>query len=49
VIEQTRQVGVAGHSPSAAYLIGGTLLTGLACELSFRSFQKAKRAFSDVM
>jgi lipopolysaccharide transport system permease protein len=49
VIEQTRQVGVTGHAPSAGYLIGGTLLTVLACELSFRSFQKAKRAFPDVM
>jgi lipopolysaccharide transport system permease protein len=49
VIEQTRQVAVAGQSPGVGYLIGGTLLAGLACELSYRSFQKAKRAFADVM
>jgi len=49
VIEQTRQVVVAGNPPGAGYLIGGTLLATLACELSFRSFQKAKRAFADVM
>jgi lipopolysaccharide transport system permease protein len=49
VIEQTRQVVVAGKPPEAGYLIGGTLLAMLACELSFRSFQKAKRAFADVM
>ena len=49
VIEQTRQVVVAGKPPGAGYLIGGTLLAALACELSYRSFQKAKRAFADVM
>jgi len=49
VIEQTRQVVVAGKPPGAGYLIGGILLATLACELSFRSFQKAKRAFADVM
>jgi len=40
---------VAGNPPGAWYLIGGTLLAALACELSYRSFQKSKRAFSDVM
>jgi len=49
VIEQTRQVAVAGQNPGLDYLIGGTLLAGIASELSFRSFQKAKRAFADVM
>lgn len=49
VIEQTRQVVVAGQSPGASYLIYGTLLTGLSCEVAYRSFQKAKRAFADVM
>jgi lipopolysaccharide transport system permease protein len=49
VIEQTRQVVVAGNPPGAWYLIGGTLLAALACEMSYRSFQKAKRAFADVM
>jgi lipopolysaccharide transport system permease protein len=49
VIEQTRQVVVAGKPPGAEYLIGGTILTWLACEVSYRSFQKAKKAFADVM
>lgn len=49
VIEETRQVAINGHSPSLMYLIGGILLGVIACELSFRSFQKAKRAFADVM
>jgi lipopolysaccharide transport system permease protein len=49
VIEHTRQVVVAGKPPGAGYLIGGTILAGLACELSYRSFQNAKRAFADMM
>jgi lipopolysaccharide transport system permease protein len=49
VIEQTRQVVIAGEHPQATYLIAGTLVAGLACELSFRLFQKTKRAFADVM
>jgi lipopolysaccharide transport system permease protein len=49
VIEQTRQVVVAGKPPGAGYLIGGTILAALACELSYHSFQKAKGAFADVM
>ncbi len=49
VIEQTRQVAIAGQPPAVAYIIGGTLLAALACEASFRSFQKCKRAFADVM
>ncbi|MCP9885393.1 ABC transporter permease [Synechococcus sp. ATX 2A4] len=49
VIEQTRMVVIAGEHPQASYLIAGTLIAGLACELSFRLFQKTKRAFADVM
>jgi lipopolysaccharide transport system permease protein len=49
VIEQTRKVLIAGEHPQAGYLIAGTIITGLACELSFRLFQKTKRAFADVM
>ncbi|NQW39119.1 MAG: ABC transporter permease [Cyanobacteria bacterium] len=49
VIEQTRKVLIAGEHPQASYLIAGTIITGLACELSFRLFQKTKRAFADVM
>jgi lipopolysaccharide transport system permease protein len=49
VIEQTRRVLVDGSQPSLSYLIMGTILTTLICEASFRSFQKAKRAFADVL
>jgi lipopolysaccharide transport system permease protein len=49
VIEQTRQVVISGKHPQFSYLIVGTLLTALICELSFRMFQKTKRAFADVI
>jgi lipopolysaccharide transport system permease protein len=49
VIEQTRLVVVSGHAPSSSYLLGGCAATLIACEISFRTFQKAKRAFADVM
>jgi len=49
VIEQTRIVTLLGHPPSSSYLLAGILITLVACELSFRGFQKAKRAFADVM
>jgi lipopolysaccharide transport system permease protein len=49
VIEQTRIVTLLGHPPSSSYLFAGILITLVACELSFRGFQKAKRAFADVM
>jgi lipopolysaccharide transport system permease protein len=49
VIEQTRLITVQGHAPSIGYLAGGLLIAVVACELCFRSFQKAKRAFADVI
>jgi lipopolysaccharide transport system permease protein len=49
VIEQTRRVLVDGSQPSLSYLIMATILTTVICEASFRSFQKAKRAFADVL
>lgn len=48
-IEQTRRCTVQGLHPSYGYLIVGTLLTFMACELSFRGFQKSKKAFADVI
>jgi lipopolysaccharide transport system permease protein len=48
-IEQTRRILIDGNHPQVAYLITGTLIAVLACESSFRLFQKAKRAFADVM
>ncbi|MCT0224990.1 ABC transporter permease [Synechococcus sp. CS-1328] len=49
VIEQTRDVAIKGLPPSASYLVIGTALGLLACELSFRLFQKARRGFADVL
>lgn len=49
VIEQTRTITIEGHSPSPAYLITGMVIGLVACEACFRAFQKAKRAFADVM
>jgi lipopolysaccharide transport system permease protein len=49
VIEQTRRVAVQGLHPQASYLITGIGVTVLACELSFRAFQKSKGAFADVI
>jgi lipopolysaccharide transport system permease protein len=49
VIEQTRRVTVQGVSPDWTYLLVGTIITIAACELSFRGFQKSRRAFADVL
>jgi lipopolysaccharide transport system permease protein len=49
VIEQTRRVAVSGQPPSLGYLAWGALLGLLACEIAFRSFQKARRGFADVL
>ena len=45
--EARRQL--AGEAPSMSYLILAIPLTTIFCEISFRSFQKAKRAFADVL
>lgn len=49
VIEQTRRVAVNGLAPSLGYLLGGSVLGLVACELAFRAFQKARRGFADVL
>lgn len=49
VIEQTRRVAVQGLNPDPSYIIIGIGITLVACELSFRSFMKAKKAFADVL
>jgi lipopolysaccharide transport system permease protein len=49
IIEQTRRVAVQGLWPSAAYLLIGALLAVLACEVSYRIFQRARRGFADVI
>lgn len=49
VIEQTRRVAVSSQAPSLGYLIVGSVTGILLCEASFRSFQRARRAFADVL
>ncbi len=49
IIEQTRRVTVAGLSPSLAYVLVGTILGLAACEISYRSFERARRGFADVL
>jgi len=49
VIEQTRGILIDGTSPSLAYIASGTVLTLVLCEISFRFFCRAKRAFADVI
>jgi lipopolysaccharide transport system permease protein len=49
VIEQTRRVLVQGEGPQAAYLLLGIPAGLLACEISFRLFQRARRGFADVI
>ena len=49
VIEQTRRVAVKGIDPDWAYILIGTIIALLACELSFRGFQRSKKAFADVL
>jgi lipopolysaccharide transport system permease protein len=49
VIEQTRRAAVQGLNPDLHYVVLGILMTLTACELSFRGFQKSKRAFADVL
>lgn len=49
IIEQTRRVAVQGLPPSFSYLFLGTLLALAVCELSYRFFQKSRRAFADVL
>ena len=49
IIEQTRRVTIQGINPQPLYIIIGTITTLILCEISFRIFQKSKRAFADVL
>lgn len=49
VIEETRAVLLLGHHPSPLYVMLGTLLSLLFCEISFRIFCRAKPAFADYV
>jgi lipopolysaccharide transport system permease protein len=48
-IEQTRRVAVEGLAPSKSYLVSGTGLGLIGCELAFRGFNRARRGFADVL
>ena len=49
IIEETRRVCIAGLSPHINYLISGSMLALLLCELGYRCFEKARRGFADVI
>ena len=49
IIEQTRRVAVNGLNPNLIYLTAGIAMSALAAELAFRSFQKSRAGFSDVL
>jgi lipopolysaccharide transport system permease protein len=49
VIEQTRRVSVQGLNPDWPYLALGISIAFVACEISFRGFQRSKGAFADVL
>ena len=49
IIEQTRLVAVNGVLPQAHYIIFGTIIGLILCEISFRFFQRARRGFADVL
>jgi lipopolysaccharide transport system permease protein len=49
VIEQTRRVVIQDLFPEFSYIISGIVIGTITCELSFRTFQKSKRAFADVL
>jgi lipopolysaccharide transport system permease protein len=49
IIEETRRICVSGQPPHLLYLIIGIPLGLVVCELGFRSFQKSRRGFADVL
>lgn len=48
-IEQTRQVLIVGENPNKLYLLMGSIVGVLICELSYRVSKKSQRAFADVI
>jgi lipopolysaccharide transport system permease protein len=49
IIQETRRICVNGQPPQPLYLLLGIGLGLVVCELGYRSFQKSRRAFADVM
>jgi lipopolysaccharide transport system permease protein len=48
-IEQSRRVLVQGTMPGTRYVLLGSLLMLVACEISYRLFCRARRGFADVL
>lgn len=49
VIEQTRRIAIDGAPPSLRYIVMGLALSLIAAEVGFRSFERARRGFADVL
>jgi lipopolysaccharide transport system permease protein len=49
IIEETRRVSILGSQPNWLYLIIGFIIGLSLCEFGYRSFQKARKAFADVL
>jgi len=48
-VEQTRAVVIHHSTPDISYVLIGTLVGLIACELSLRMFQRGREAFCDVL
>ena len=49
VINETREVLITGSPPKISFIVVGTLLAVCMCEITYRFFQKSKKAFADVL
>ena len=49
VIEQTRRISIDGLNPKSTYIIVGSIISVVACELAYRLLKRSKRAFADVL
>ncbi len=49
IIEETRKVAILGKPPGLMYIVVGSCLAIVLCELSFRAFRKSQRGFADVL
>lgn len=49
IIEETRNVALTGKNPSVPYILVGSLVGLVLCEVSFRIFRKAQNGFADVV
>ena len=49
IIEQTRRVSIECIHPNISYILLGTFLGIVGCEVSYRFFQRARKGFADVL